>query len=304
MLGYALRMTYSIIARDPHTREMGVATQSQAFAVGSSVSWARPGAGVIATQSIGEPMYGELGLDLMRSGLTAPEALDALRSIDPSPERRQVAMVDCCGKLAAYTGDSCVAQAGHRVGAHSVALGNMLADSAIWTRMVEVFENSTGSLALRLVEALKAAQSLGGDIRGQRSAALLVVQAERSGRPWRDNVVDLRVDDHPEPVSELERMTRYSVRYHAAYRAFELALDGQAAAGLDLLDGSVSAAHDEPELALLHASVLAKAGRINEARRLLGQLASDAPTFLDTAHRFAAANLVDPGLFKELLPET
>ena len=101
VLGYALRMTYSIVARDPHTREMGVATQSQAFAVGSSVSWAMPGAGVIATQSIGEPMYGELGLDLMRSGLTAPEALDALRSIDPSPERRQVAMVDCCGALAA-----------------------------------------------------------------------------------------------------------------------------------------------------------------------------------------------------------
>ncbi|WP_211263135.1 DUF1028 domain-containing protein [Thioalkalivibrio nitratireducens] len=102
-------MTYSIVARDQRTREMGVATQSQAFAVGSSVPWAMPGAGVIATQSIGEPMYGELGLDLMRSGLTAPEALDALRSIDPSPERRQVAMIDCSGALAAYTGDSCVA---------------------------------------------------------------------------------------------------------------------------------------------------------------------------------------------------
>ena len=96
--------------------------------------------------------------------------------------------------------------------AHSVALGNMLADSGIWTRMVEVFENSTGSLALRLVEALKAAQSLGGDVRGQRSAALLVVRAERSGRPWRDNVVDLRVDDHPEPVTELDHRCRGQLR--------------------------------------------------------------------------------------------
>ncbi|WP_052316587.1 DUF1028 domain-containing protein [Thioalkalivibrio nitratireducens] len=170
--------------------------------------------------------------------------------------------------------------------------------------MVEVFENSTGSLALRLVEALKAAQSLGGDVRGQRSAALLVVRVERSGRPWRDNVVDLRVDDHPETVFELERMTRYSVRYHAAYGAFELALDGQAAAGLDLLDGSISTPHDEPELALLHATVLAKAGRVDEARRLLRQLARDAPAFVDTAHRFAAANVVESGLCKEILPET
>jgi uncharacterized Ntn-hydrolase superfamily protein len=294
------RMTYSLIARDPRNGEMGVATQSQAFAVGSSVSWAVPGTGVIATQSIGEPMYGELGLDLLRGGLTAPEALDALRHIDPHPERRQVGMVDSYGGIAVYTGDACVPAAGHHVGPCSAALANMLTHEGVWKSMVETFESTEGTLAFRLLEALRVAEAGGGDVRGSRSSAILVVRAQRSGRPWRDHVIDLRVDDHPDPVTELTRMAHYGVRYQAAVRAFELALDGEAAEGLALIEGAELAIEAEPELALLHASVLGKAGRTADAKRLLEALAHHAPAFAETARRFGAAKLLHAPVFDGL----
>ncbi len=295
-------MTYSIIARDPKTGEMGVATQSQAFAVGSSVSWALPGAGVIATQSIGEPMYGELGLDLLRGGLTASEALAALRSVDPHPARRQVGMVDRDGGIAVYTGDTCVPAAGHQVGSGCAALGNMLASAGLWTAMVDTFEASPGRLGDRLLAALGAAEAGGGDVRGSRSAALFVVCAQRSGRPWQDNVVDLRVDDHPDPVGRLTRMASYNARYHAAVGAFELALDGRAVEGLEQITHDRLDVDQEPELALLHANVLAMAGRLATAAELMDALAASAPAFVETARRFGVAGLVDPALLEQFLP--
>jgi uncharacterized Ntn-hydrolase superfamily protein len=231
-------MTYSIVARDARTGEMGVASQSQAFAVGSSVPWALPGYGAVATQSMGEPMYGELGLDALRAGLTASEALTALRSIDPHPERRQVAMVDGDGNFAVYTGDGCVPEAGHRQGKGCVALANMVVAEDVWASMVDRFEATRGPLATRLVAALHAAEEAGGDFRGRRSASILVVQAVRTGRPWRDQIVDLRIDEHPDPVKELDRLVTHSARYHQMVEAFERALDGDARAALDRLEGS------------------------------------------------------------------
>src|SRR4051812_21727566 len=182
---------------------MGVATQSQAFAVGSSVPFALPGFGVIATQSMAEPMYGSVGLDLLRGGFTAQEVLTALSSVDPHPARRQVAVLDVDGELAAYTGESCVGFAGHLIGENCAGLANMAVSRTVWECMIERFENSAGPLSQRLLASLEAAQDAGGDFRGRRSAALKVVRATMTGRPWQDMVVDLRVDDSADPLSVL-----------------------------------------------------------------------------------------------------
>lgn len=295
-------MTYSLIARDPDSGHMGVATQSQAFAVGSSVSWALPAYGVIATQSMGEPMYGELGLDVLRFGLTAEEALTALRSVDPHPERRQVGMVDGAGGIAVYTGDACVGAAGHATGDGCVALANMMAQDGVWNAMVRAYEDAAGTwFPLRLIAALEAAESHGGDLRGQRSAAIEVVCAEPSGRPWQDRLVDLRVDDDPEPVARLGQMVRYSARYHQVVEAFELALDGDAMAALDALDGVEVDVAGAPELALWQAVVLARAGRTTEAHRIGKQLRDAAPGLTAAGERFADAGLVDAEVMATIL---
>lgn len=295
-------MTYSIVARDPESGQMGVATQSQAFAVGSSVSWAMPGHGVIATQSMGEPMYGDLGLDMLRSGLTAKEALHALRSIDPHPERRQVAMVDSYGGVYVYTGDACVPEAGHCVGRNCAALANMMARSNVWSAMVDGYERTEGTLAERLVAALRRAEAEGGDVRGRRSAAIVVVREERSGRPWRDQVVDLRVDDHVDPVGELGRMIAYNARYHAVVEAFERALDGGADEAVERVSALGIDVEHEPELALWEAIVLGGAGRMDDARRVMQELAENAPQFVEAARRFRDVKLVEPELLDRILP--
>ncbi|MGJ7441796.1 DUF1028 domain-containing protein [Aquipuribacter sp. MA13-6] len=294
-------MTYSIIARDPETGQMGVATQSQAFAVGSSVSWAAPGAGVVATQSMGEPMYGDLGLDALRAGLTADEALTALRSVDPHPERRQVGMVDAAGRFAVYTGEACVAAAGHLVGDCSVSLANIVRGPQVWEAMVESFEASTGWLPRRLLGALRAAEDAGGDERGQRSAAVVVVRSQRSGRPWQDQVVDLRVDDAPDAVSALSRLVEHTDVYHRTVEAFELALDGQGAAAVAALPEQVPTPAGEPDLTLWRAVVLAAAGRAEEARDLGVGLAAARPDFVEVARRFVPAGLVDAELLDVVL---
>lgn len=297
-------MTYSILARDAGTGEMGIACQSHAFAVGSSVPWALPGYGVIATQSMGEPMYGELGLDVLREGLTASEALTALRSVDPHPERRQVGMIDGRGALDAYTGVGCVAAAGHEVGDQCVALANMAASEAVWSGMIAAFEEAEGSLASRLMEALHAAEAAGGDFRGRRSAAVLVVRDRRTGRPWRDQVVDLRVDDSDDPLADLDQLVDRGKRYHRVVTAFELALDGDAPAGMEILDSmDPEDPADEPDFVLWRGTVLALAGRADEAAAVFAALDREAPQFVEAARRFVPAGLVpDPELLVRVLP--
>jgi uncharacterized Ntn-hydrolase superfamily protein len=286
-------VTYSIVARDPETGEMGLATQSQAFAVGSSVPWAEPGFGVIATQSVAAPHYGDLGLDLLRGGMTASESLQALRSVDPHPERRQVAMIDAAGDVAIYTGDGCVAEAGHALGDTCCALANMVAAPAVWEGMVDAFESAEGTMAERLVSALHAAESNGGDIRGRRSAALVVVRSERTGRPWRDQLVDLRVDDHPEPVEELDRLVRKSATYHEVVEGFEHAIDGDPARGMATLEEIDPEQFVDPDLRMWRATVLALAGEGDAAVEEFAALGVEHPQFLETAGRMATTALLD-----------
>jgi uncharacterized Ntn-hydrolase superfamily protein len=296
-------VTFSIVARDPATGLMGVATQTQALAVGASVPWAVPGYGVIATQSMGEPMYGELGLDLLRNGLRATEVLEALRTIDERPERRQVAMVDVSGELAVYTGADCVDAAGHLVGDGCAALANMVAGPDVWHGMVERFEATAGPLTYRLLAALRAGEDAGGDIRGHRSAAVLVVRHERTGRPWRDQLYNLRVYADPDPLSRLGDLVDRSIRYHRVVEAFEQALDGDAVAAAETLDlNRLAVTEDEPDLQLWRAVVLGLAGREDEAREILAHLAATEPAFVETLRRFGPAGLVPEDLLDRLLP--
>ncbi len=220
--------TYSIVARDAATGEMGVAVQSHWFSVGPVVPWAEAGVGAVATQSLVDVKYGPLGLALMRAGKPAAAALKSLTSTDPGADVRQVAMVDAKNTVAVHTGPKCIAEAMHHIGialdgsAYSCQ-ANLMRNKTVADAMARAFEEASpkasgnaGSrtpLAERLVAALRAAEQEGGDIRGRQSAAILVVKGASSGKAWEDKVVELRVEDHPNPVVELQRL----LTLHGAY---------------------------------------------------------------------------------------
>jgi uncharacterized Ntn-hydrolase superfamily protein len=204
-LGRVDRLTYSMVARDSETGELGVAVQSRAFGCGAVCPWALPGVGAATTQSFTEISYGPGGLELLAAGRSPRETLDELVAGDDRQEFRQVAYVDAAGRAAAHTGAACVAECGHLVGENVSAQGNMLASSEVWPAMVETFERSSGPLAVRLLDALDAAEAAGGDFRGQQAGGLLVVSGNREDPPWA-RVVDVRVDDHSDPLRELRRL--------------------------------------------------------------------------------------------------
>ncbi len=218
------RGTYSIVAADPETGEVGVAVQSHWFAVGPLVPWVRPGVGAVATQSIVEPAYGPRVLDLLEAGRSPQEALDELVAADEQARFRQVAVVSAAGALAVHTGERCIAHAGHELGEHHAAQANMMASPKVWGAMSAAYERATGPLARRLAAAMHAAEAHGGDARGKQSCAILVTPAE--GEPWR-TAVDLRVDDHPEPLAELDRLLDLRDAYDLASEADELSAEGR-----------------------------------------------------------------------------
>lgn len=229
-------MTYSIVARDAGTGELGVAVQSHFFSVGPIVPWAHAGIGAVATQSIVEPAYGPRALELLGAGVPAPEALERLVAEDSGRDVRQVGVVDAAGRVGVYTGTGCIPYAGDATGPGVSCQANMMASERVWPAMLEAFSNTVGPLTERLLLALEAAEREGGDIRGRQSAAILVVPAQ--GEPWR-TVVSLRVEDDPEPLAELRRL----VELHHAY-----ALVGQA----DELQGA--GRHDEATRLYVQAS--------------------------------------------------
>lgn len=198
--------TFSIVARDPDTGELGIAVESKFFGVGAVVPWARAGVGAVATQSYANTSFGPRGLDLMAEGASAREALDALVAADSGAARRQVGIVDAQGRTATFTGDACLSWAGGITGEHYAAQGNILAGPAVVDAMAVAFETTTGDLATRLVTALAAGQAAGGDARGRQSAALLVVREGGGYGGYDDRYIDLRVEDHPTPIVELRRL--------------------------------------------------------------------------------------------------
>ena len=284
--------TYSIVARDAATGELGVAVQSHWFSVGPIVPWAEAGVGAVATQSFVDPSYGPLGLALMRTGKSAPEALQALLAADKGREVRQVAMIDAQGRVAAHTGKNCIAAAGHHVGENYSVQANLMDKDTVWPAMARAFEAAEGDLTDRLLAALEAAEREGGDIRGRQSAAIIVVRAQSTGRVWEDRVVDLRVEDHPNPVEELKRL----VRVHRAYQrmnAGDLCAEKQ---DWDCASREYGAAEkilpEQMEVVFWHAVTLASKGRVEEALPLFRQVFAREPKWAELVDRLPAAELL------------
>ncbi|NJD21920.1 MAG: DUF1028 domain-containing protein [Melioribacter sp.] len=205
--------TYSIVAFDEKTGDMGVAVQSHWFSVGTIVTWGEAGVGVVATQSFVNPAFGPGGLDLLRKGKTPQEAVDELLKSDEGREFRQLAILDAKGNAASYTGKLCIQPAGNIVGKNFSVQANLMSNDRIWPAMAEAFQKSKGPLAERMLAALEAAEKAGGDVRGKQSAALLVVRAKSTGKVWEDRLVDIRIDDSSAPLPELRRL----LKVHRAY---------------------------------------------------------------------------------------
>ncbi|MBN1109738.1 MAG: DUF1028 domain-containing protein [Methanomassiliicoccales archaeon] len=207
--------TYSIIARDERTGEIGIGVQSHWFSVGTDVPWALAGLGAVVTQSFTNPAFGPEGLRLLSDGRSPKEAVETMVSNDEGRDFRQLALMDARGNAHAYTGRRCVAEAGHLCGDNYSVQANMMLNDSVWGAMADSFESSDGPIAERIMNSLEAAERAGGDVRGRQSAALVVVRGKSTGKIWRDRVVDLRVDDHREPLKELNRL----LRVHRAYES-------------------------------------------------------------------------------------
>jgi uncharacterized Ntn-hydrolase superfamily protein len=291
-------VTYSLIAHDPDTGEMGVAVQSRWFAVGAMVTFAEAGVGAVATQAFPDTGYGPRGLGLMRSGIEAPAALEALVSVDPGAAIRQVAMIDAGGRVANHTGAVCVKACGGLVAENVAAQGNMLARDGIWDEMVETFLAAEGDLAERLLLALERAEVGGGDVRGSQSSALLVVAGTSSGHPS-DVVVDLRVDDGPRPIAELRRLLRFHRGFGELGRAVDLALGGDVEGAVDGAGRAAEILPDDDQVAAWQAIVLEAAGRGEEARAHAERATSAHEDWARFFDRFAAAGLLAPDAGRE-----
>ena len=282
--------TYSIVARDPATGELGVAVQSHWFSVGSVVSWAEAGVGAVATQSFVDPSYGPLGLSLMRAGRSAPDSLKALLAGDAQREVRQVGMVDAQGRAATHTGALCIPAAGGQQGKEYVVQANLMQKPSVWPAMARAFEAAQGDLAERMLAALDAAEAEGGDIRGRQSAALVVVKARSSGRPWADRVFDLRVEDHPLPLAELRRL----VRLQRAYNHMTAGDDCVATSDWACAEREYGAARalepDHAEMAFWYAVALATAGKLDAARPLFAQSFAADPRWRELVKRLPDVN--------------
>ncbi len=283
--------TYSIVARDEATGQMGVAVQSHWFSVGSIVTWAEAGVGAIATQSFVDPAYGPRGLELMKSGLSAEQALDALLLVDEGRDVRQVAFVDTSGRVAAHTGAKCIEAASHHVGDGYSVEANMMLNDKVVPAMAKAYESTEGDLAERLMAALEAAQSVGGDIRGKQSAAMLIVKSESTGRSWADRVLELRIEDHPTPIAEMRRLL-------GVHRAYE-----------NMNAGDLAVEHDDVQLAMAEygaaavlrpgnvevqywaAVTLATSGKLEQALPIFRTVFAADPNWVELTRR-----LVKPGI--------
>lgn len=295
-------MTYSIVARDPATGQLGVAVQSHWFSVGPIVPWAEAGVGAVATQALVDPAYGPRGLELMRAGTSAPDALAKLVAEDESADVRQVAMADAAGNVAVHTGDKCIAAAGHHIGGSFSAQANMMLRDTVWDAMASAFEESDGELTDRLLAALDAAEAEGGDIRGRQSAAILVVAGENTGKPWEDRLVDLRVEDHADPLPELRRLLALHRAYVHMDRFDQAQEAGDDVAAWVEVTEAERFAPDNQEIAFWKAQALALAGREDEARQILARLYRRNPDWAELLRRLPAAGLfdVEPDLLERL----
>lgn len=295
--------TFSIVARDPVTGDMGVAVQSHWFSVGTVVAWGEPGVGVVATQSMVEKAYGPRGLSLMRSGMKPRDTLNQLLQQDENREVRQVAMLDSSGEIAVHTGSRCIACAGHESGDGFSVQANMMETESVWPAMAEAFRTTPGRLSERLMAALEAAQLQGGDIRGQQSAAMLVVSGKSSEKPWDGILVDLRVEDHVQPLIELRRLLTVHQAYDWMNQGDAFLADGQVDQALAAYREAAQIAPDFDELPFWHALTLAELDRMDEAAPIFKTVFKLNPNWAELVKRLPAAGLLkdDPVLLERIL---
>ena len=298
--------TYSIVARDPATGELGVAVQSHWFSVGAIVPWAEAGVGAVATQSFVDPSYGKLGLDLMRAGKSAPDALRSLLAGDAGRDVRQVAMIDSQGRVDAWTGKNDIQAAGHFVGKDFSVQANLMANDKVWPAMARAFENTKGDLADRMLAALDAAQAAGGDIRGRQSAALIVVTGKPTGQAWKDRTFDLRVEDSPEPLQELRRLVTLGRAYNHM-NAGDLAVEHKDNEGaLREYSAAEKLVPDNAEMIYWHAVALVNMGRVDESLPLFRKVFAMDKNWATLTPRLPKSGLLpdDPKLIERILAAT
>jgi uncharacterized Ntn-hydrolase superfamily protein len=295
--------TYSIVARDPATGQLGVAVQSHAFSVGSIVTWAEAGVGAVATQSLARLDYGPEGLALMRQGHTAQQALAERLTEDPGREVRQVAIVDASGGVAAHTGSQCIQPAGHIVGEGYSVQANLMLNDSVWPAMRQAYEGARGDLVDRLLAALDAAQAAGGDIRGQQSASLLVVEGTRKEKPYDGRLFELRVEDAPRPLQELRRLVQLKRAYMLSDEAERALTAGQPAAAAAAFQRAVELAPDLLELRFWAAAALFSAGHEPQALEMFREVFSHEPVWAELVPRLVAPGMLpnDPAAIQRIL---
>ncbi len=295
--------TFSIVARDSVTGDIGVAVQSHYFSVGPIVPWAEPGVGAVATQSLVEVSYGPKGLQMMRDGRSAKAALQELLSQDQYRDVRQVGMIDADGNVAVHTGERCIPDAGDRAGAQYAVQANLMANKSVWPAMARAYESSTGDLPERLLAALDAGQRAGGDIRGQQSAAIVIVRGKRSSRPWADRLLDLRVEDHVQPITELRRLVKLWRAYKHVDEGDALITEGKIEEAMKAYQSASRLAPSNDEIVFWQAAALWKLGREREATPLFKKVFAKDKKWVALVPRLVPAGLLDddPAKMKKIL---
>ena len=293
-------MTYSIVARDKATGELGVAVQSHYFQVGPVVPWVLAGVGAVATQSHVNMSFGPLGLELMRSGYTAQKALQALLAGDDKPDVRQVSLVDAAGNVATHTGLKCIPAAGHKTGDGFSCQANLMERDTVWGAMYEAYTATKAPLAERMLAALDAAEAEGGDIRGRQSAAMVVVRGNASGRVWEDKVIDIRVEDSRDPLGELRRLLRTRRAYASDDAAERLEVAGDVQAAVKLRTEAADMAPDLVELSFWAGLDTAKLGDIDGGCRLIARAVAEEPRWVETLSRLAAVDWIEVDLAEKI----
>jgi uncharacterized Ntn-hydrolase superfamily protein len=294
-------VTYSIVARDPDSGQLGVAVQSKYFSVGSVVPWAQPGVGAVATQSFAEAAYGPRGLELMASGVPAAEALAQLVAEDELRDRRQVGVVDGQGNAAAHTGERCIAEAGQHVGTGFTCQANLMLKPTVWDAMADAYQATPGDLAERLLAALDAAELEGGDVRGRQSVALLVVSGDRQEPRWKHQI-DLRVEDHSEPLVEMRRLLQLRRAFDAIDTAEKAMVEGDGESPVLRAIDELNV--DDSNIQFMKALALATAGDFQGARAIIERLSNTEPGWPLVARRFHEAEVatLSPEVLEALSP--
>jgi uncharacterized Ntn-hydrolase superfamily protein len=295
--------TYSIVARDADTGQLGVAVQSHWFSVGSGVIWAEPGIGAVATQSFVDPSYGPLGLQRMRAGQDAGQALTALLALDEHEDVRQVGMVDSNGIVANHTGSNAIIEFCDIAGDEFTVQANLMWKPTVCTAMKTAFETATGDLAERMMTALEAAEGEGGDIRGKQSAALLVVSGDKNEPAWGGRIFDLRVEDQAEPLIEMRRLLTMARAYQLMNEGDEHMTNGEVEKAIEAYSGAEALVPDSHEMIFWHAATLAADGRVDESLPLFARAFEMWPLWRELVQRLPAAGLLpdDPQLMQKII---